>query len=168
MLDTNNHRGKFGEDYVRVLASAAGLLWSKDDVDQDGVDLSIKLPEGGSRYSPRIEVQVKTTSRPVYRGGELVFHGLDQVQFNRLAGSEFTVPRYLFVVCVPSDAAELVLPHTPGLLLRHLGYFRSLHDETPFARPNRARSARVLVPVANVLTVRSLAALVRHEPVRRC
>ncbi|MQA98462.1 MAG: DUF4365 domain-containing protein, partial [Streptosporangiales bacterium] len=26
MLDSRNHQGKFGQDYVRVLASAAGLL----------------------------------------------------------------------------------------------------------------------------------------------
>lgn len=33
MLDANDHRGKFGVDYVRVLASAAGLTVYKDDGD---------------------------------------------------------------------------------------------------------------------------------------
>jgi hypothetical protein len=27
VLDINSHQGKFGEDYVRVLASAAGLVY---------------------------------------------------------------------------------------------------------------------------------------------
>jgi hypothetical protein len=30
VLDVNNHQGKFGQDYVRVLASAAGLLVPPD------------------------------------------------------------------------------------------------------------------------------------------
>jgi hypothetical protein len=38
MLDANQHQGKFGEDYVRVLASAAGLIVLKDDLDTDGID----------------------------------------------------------------------------------------------------------------------------------
>lgn len=46
MLDARNHQGKFGADYVRVLASAAGLLWAEDDVDMDGVDLCVKQPGG--------------------------------------------------------------------------------------------------------------------------
>ena len=32
MLDAKQHQGKFGEDYVRVLASAAGLIVLKDDL----------------------------------------------------------------------------------------------------------------------------------------
>jgi len=36
MLDAKQHQGKFGEDYVRVLASAAGLIVLKDDLDTDG------------------------------------------------------------------------------------------------------------------------------------
>ncbi|SQD99420.1 conserved hypothetical protein [Parafrankia sp. Ea1.12] len=36
MLDANQHQGKFGEDYVRVLASAAGLIVLKEDIDAAG------------------------------------------------------------------------------------------------------------------------------------
>ena len=53
MLDARNHQGKFGTDYVRVLASAAGLLWSVDDIDMDGVDLCVKLPGRTPRGSRR-------------------------------------------------------------------------------------------------------------------
>jgi hypothetical protein len=60
VLDQNNHQGKFGADYVRVLASAAGLIWSQDDVDLDAVDLCLKLPGRTPRgFSPRIDAQVK-------------------------------------------------------------------------------------------------------------
>ena len=42
MLDARQHQGKFGEDYVRVLASAAGLLVLKDDLDVDGIGDTFK------------------------------------------------------------------------------------------------------------------------------
>src|SRR4051794_37355328 len=131
MLDANNHRGKFGEDYIRVLASAAGLTVYKDDIDFDGVDLGIRLPRPGRGWSKSIEVQVKTTSAPLWKGPELLFDGLNQSQFNRLAGPDFTVPRYLFVVTVPRDASAYADLFTAGMLLRNIGCFLSLRDEQP-------------------------------------
>lgn len=161
MLDPRNHQGKFGADYVRVLASAAGLTWSQDDVDLDGVDLCIKLPGRTPRgFSPRIDVQVKTVSRLEPRQGVLNFDGLDHVQFNKLAGGGFMVPRYLFVIHVPSCADRYADLSTSGLLLRHLGYYLSLSDKVPVESPSRHRHTRVKVPLSNILTVSSLRSLV--------
>ncbi len=42
-----NHQGYFGESFVRVLASAAGLVAGKQDIDVTGVDFSFDFP--GSR-----------------------------------------------------------------------------------------------------------------------
>jgi hypothetical protein len=164
MLDAINHQGKFGEDYIRVLASAAGLVVYKDDIDHDGIDLGIKLPNPVRSWSRSIEVQVKTTSAPTWDGAELVFDGLNQGQFNRLAGPDYTVPRYLFVVIVPRNAEEYADLFTAGLLLRNLGYFVSLHDRAPLAHPDRNRHVKVSVPAANVLTVGSLRALIERDP----
>jgi hypothetical protein len=164
MLDARNHKGKFGEDYVRVLASAAGLAVYQDDIDHDGIDLGIRLPNPRQSWSKAIEVQVKTTAAARWQGPNLVFNGLDENQFNRLAGPLFTVPRYLFVVTVPRDAGSYADLFTSGMLLRHIGYFLSLHDRPPFARPQRDSRVRVEVPVANVLTVSTLRALVERDP----
>jgi hypothetical protein len=166
MLDALVHQGKFGEDYVRVLASAAGLLVFKDDVDQDGVDLGIKLP-GLSRYgwSPMIEVQVKTTSRPQLRAAAFDFDGLNQVQFNQLAGTNFTAHRYLFLVVVPKDAGEYAALNTGGLLLRDVGYYVSLRDRELIDQPSKKKHVRVTVPTANVLTVTTLRQLVGADSV---
>ncbi len=166
MLDDSSHRGKFGEDYVRVLASAAGLVVYKDDLDHDGIDLGIRLPNPRRSWSKAIEVQVKTTSVPSWHGSDLVFDGLDQRQFNRLAGTEFTVPRFLFVVTVPGDADGYAAVRTGGLLLRHMGYFVSLHDRQPIVQPVAGRGVRVRVPTANVLTVGSLRHLVDPDSAR--
>lgn len=49
VLDARNHQGKFGQDYIRVLASAAGLLVYTPDLDYNGVDLLIRWPETRTR-----------------------------------------------------------------------------------------------------------------------
>ncbi len=166
MLDVRNHQGKFGADYIRVLASAAGLVWSADDVDLDGVDLCIKQPgRTPVGFSPRIEVQVKTVSTLEVRKGLVNFDGLDLVQFGKLAGPQFLVPRYLFIVHVPREITQFADLSTSGLLLRHIGYYISLRDRPPVPDPDRAKHVRVKIPVSNVLTVASLRALVTGDAI---
>ncbi len=161
MLDQNNHQGKFGADYVRVLASAAGLLWSQDDVDFDTVDLCLKVPGRTPRgFSPRIDVQVKTVRKLDVSSGSINYGRLNHAQFNNLAGGEFTVPRYLFVVHVPPNSALYADLSTNGLLLRHIGYYVSLSDRQPLPTADPNRHIRVKIPLTNVLTADSLRRLV--------
>ncbi|MCE6993295.1 DUF4365 domain-containing protein [Saccharothrix sp. S26] len=164
MLDARNHQGKFGADYIRVLASSAGLVWSEDDVDLDGVDLCIKMPGRTPRgFSPRIDVQIKTVSTVNPRHGVIDFRGLDERQFTKLAGEGFLVPRYLFVVHVPPRADLYADLSTSGLLLRHIGYYVSLRDRLPIEAPDRRRRTKVEVPLGNVLTASSLRDLVTRS-----
>ncbi|AYF77636.1 DUF4365 domain-containing protein [Nocardia yunnanensis] len=160
-LEQNNQQGQFGADYVRVLASAAGLIWSQDVVDMDGVDLCLKLPGRTARgFSPRIDVQVKTSVRLVNRDGWVLFNGLKEPQFNRLAGPDFSVPRYLFVVSVPRQPVDYTDLYTSGLLLRYIGYYLSLADLKPVTEPDRRRTRSVRIPASNILTAATLRALV--------
>ncbi|MEV0682947.1 DUF4365 domain-containing protein [Nocardia sp. NPDC050378] len=165
MLDPNNHQGAFGEDYVRVLASAAGLVWSTDSVDVDGVDLTIKKP-GKTPYgfSPQISVQVKTVSRPRFQRGHLVFPGLTHKQFNQLAGPHFATPRYLFAIHVPRTADHFADAVTGAMTLRHCGYFLSLRDRTRFAVDDTKHTVAVHIPLGNILDAEALHALVAGTP----
>jgi Domain of unknown function (DUF4365) len=164
VLDANNHQGKFGQDYIRVLASAAGLLVFTPDLDHDGVDFLIRWPgRTGAAASPAIDVQVKSWSRPENKEGHLHFSGLNEVQFNKLAGPEYLVPRYLFLVTVPPDREIYSEILTDGMLLRYQGYFLSLRDETPTENPRTDKRRRVRVPLGNVLTVRTLRGLLSAE-----
>jgi hypothetical protein len=166
MLDARQHQGKFGEDYVRVLASAAGLIVLKDDLDTDGIDLGFRATgRYGRVYSPTIEAQIKTWSTSSGSSGYLIYRGLDEWQFNKLAGPDFTVPRFLFVICVPSDNQRYASPMTDGVILRHLGYFVSLRAEEPIAVPDRHRKRPVKVPTANVLTASALRRLTETQSV---
>lgn len=165
MLNRYHHQGKFGADYIRVLASAAGMIWATDDIDVDGVDLSIRQP-GRTRYgfSPEIKVQIKTVSRPEYRQGQLIFRGLNHTQFNQLAGDDFAVPRYLFAIHVPGDATQFADSVTGALILQHSGYFLSLRDRDRFPVDDAKRKVSVAIPVSNVLDVEALRALVAGTP----
>jgi hypothetical protein len=164
MLNANQHQGKFGEDYVRVLASAAGLLVLKDDLDVDGIDLGFRATgRYGRVYSPTIEAQIKTWSAPSVSSGYMIYRGLSEWQFNKLAGSDFTVPRFLFIVCVPADNGRYAAPTTDGMMLRHLGYFVSLCAEEPIRGPDRRRKRPVKIPTANVLTASALRRLTETQ-----
>nr|WP_281280972.1 DUF4365 domain-containing protein [Actinocorallia herbida] len=160
-LGGGNRQGKFAEDYVRVLASAAGLLVYTYDLDLDGIDLGLRYPGRAGRVaSPAIEVQVKSWSRPRVGEGRLVYDGLDEVQFNKLVDGPFSVPRFLFLVVMPRADGAYTRVETDGLMLRQLAYFHDLSGERAVARPDKGKQRRVRVPLGNVLTERSLRALV--------
>ncbi|MFC0042711.1 DUF4365 domain-containing protein [Actinomadura rayongensis] len=162
MLDPWNHQGKFAEDYVRALASAAGLLVYKDDLDYDGIDLGFRYPgRAGHMSSPSVEVQIKSCSNPRFSGGELLYDGLTEVQYNKLVDGPFTVPRYLFVVVVPQDRDSFATVETRGTLLSQLAYFHGFEGEAAIPEPKARSRHRVRVPLANVLTARTLLDLVR-------
>jgi hypothetical protein len=164
VLDANNHQGKFGQDYIRVLASAAGLLVSTLDLDYDGIDLGIHWPgRVGPAASPAIDVQVKSWSNPRKSGSSWRFDGLNEAQFNKLAGHAYTVPRYLFLVVVPKDAGTYAEILTEGMLLRYQGFYVSLRDEPLIQQPSSRRHRVVHVPVGNVLTSGTLRALMHPE-----
>jgi hypothetical protein len=161
LLERWNHQGKFAEDYVRALASAAGLLVYKDDVDHDGVDLGFRYPGKAAHVSsPAIEVQVKSWSSPVYDGSDLCFRGLNEVQYNKLVDGPFLVPRYLFVVVVPPESERYARVETEGTTLSRLCYFRGFEGEQAIDPPSVKRRPAVRVPLGNILTVRSLLDLV--------
>jgi hypothetical protein len=166
VLDAPNHQGKFGQDYIRALASAAGLLVFTYDLDRVGIDLGFRFPgRPGGLASPAIEVQVKTCSKPTMSGDELLYDGLTEQQFNWLAGPDYTVPRYLFLLPVPNDSKEYARFEPGGMTLQHLAYYLSLETEPPVADPSPTRRRKVRVPVGNVLTIRSLLRLFEPIPV---
>jgi hypothetical protein len=145
VLDANNYQGKFGQDYVRVLASAAGLTVWTPDLDYDGIDLGIRWPgRVGSAASPAID-------------------GLNELQFNNLAGQAYTTPRYLFLVVVPKKNIRYAEISPEGMLLRYQGYYVSLRDEALIQQPSRNRRRVVHVPVGNVLTTGTLRGLMHPD-----
>lgn len=161
-----NRQGYFGESFVRVLASAAGLIAGEQDVDTTGVDFSIDFPgtRGTVRY-PKIEAQVKSWSSP--KGTETHWqYPMEIANYNNLAGEGFAVPRYLFLIIVPDDERLYAHADETALRLSHCGYWRSLRD-LPVIDPATRKNKTVDVPRRNLLTIDGLRSLLAPVPAQR-
>ena len=163
-LDRNQHQGLFGESFVRVLASAAGLIVSRAELDVAGEDFTIshKGVLGATRH-PKIDVQVKSWSHQcaVRRDGHWKYR-MRARHFNELAGTDFALPRFLVLVIVPADCADYATTRHDVVELKHAAYWLSLQDRQPV---NGAPDATVPVdvPEANLLTVEALRALMTPD-----
>ncbi|MFE6609492.1 DUF4365 domain-containing protein [Amycolatopsis sp. NPDC057786] len=162
VLSKPEHQGAFGQSFVHVLASAAGLTVAREDIDSRGFDLTIghKGKLGQLRH-PNIEVQVKSWSKriAVEQQGYWKYE-LRTRHYNELAGTDFMVPRFLVLVIVPDDWHDYV-DHAPSSTeLRHAAYWMSLRDH-PTSNLKPDSKVRVDVPVRNLLTVDSLHAVMK-------
>lgn len=162
-LDPRAHQGVFGESFVRVLASAAGLIVARAELDVTGEDLTIshKGVIGHTRH-PKIEVQVKSWSRPVCRAEHWQYQ-LRARHFNELAGTDFALPRFLVLVIVPDHWTGYASVSHDSVQLCHAAYWQSLRDHD---RVDLAPDTKIPVPVprANLLTVDALRAMMHDEP----
>ncbi|MER5363270.1 DUF4365 domain-containing protein [Streptomyces sp. NPDC002785] len=150
----NNHKGDFGEQFVRALATAANLNVSNSR-DRLGIDWELTFPgRGGTRRYPQIQEQVKCWNRPKDTGDSWRYP-LRVHNYNLLSGRDFYVPRFLLLVVVPEDAGEWVEAPHEGLLLRHAAYWACFHDNELTDRPKDS-SLTVSVPKANLLTTETL------------
>jgi len=160
-LDPKQHQGLFGETFVRVLAAAAGLTLAKTEPDVTGEDFTLgyKGKLRGTRH-PKIEVQVKSWRRSVAtwdRRG-LWKYRMERRHFNELAGTDFALPRFLFLVIVPDHWQDYAISSTDSLTLHYCAYWLSLADREPVDENSSGRVA-VDVPVDNVLSVGKLVEL---------
>jgi len=158
------YQGAFAESYIRSLALAAGLNVLHAVVDDDGVDAMIRYSgDVGSVASPGADVQVKSWSTP--SGSDTFWHfdGLNEQQYNKLAGGNYQMPRFLVVLVVPADRSRFAELLDDGLLLRHHAYFASVALEPRIEAPDPRRRRRVLVPKRNLLTAAALRAMLHPE-----
>ncbi|MGP2435679.1 DUF4365 domain-containing protein [Streptomyces sp. JW3] len=147
----NKHRGDFGEQFVRVLAAAANLDAAKRERDRVGVDWELGHPgRPGTRRYPMIAAQVKCTSSPLVREHHIAYD-LEVKNYDQLAGQDYVVPRFLFLVLAPSDPFTWSHATADRLLLRNAAYWLCLHDQELVDAEQSTR--RVHVPRGNLLTV---------------
>lgn len=104
-MNSLQHQGHHGEGFVFAMASSAGLLISRPSLDIDGVDWLIGFPgQLGTVRSPKIEVQVKSWSKPECVGDAWTYR-MRLGHYNAIAGRGFEIRRYLVLVMVPADVA---------------------------------------------------------------
>lgn len=157
-------QGKYAEDLVRALASAAGLTTAKRDLDVDGVDLNIGYPGrlGGVGF-PCVDIQIKSWRAPVVRDSSFYYplkvHNYDLLVGQ--AGIDFPVPRLLFLVTVPPNVDDYVQCRDSHYQFSHRAYWVSLmHLE----RPVGVKGTKVVtVPLSNSVTPETLVGLLRRQ-----
>lgn len=158
-LDHRQHQGLFGEAFVRVLASAAGLVVARADLDVTGEDFTISYKGArGDKRHPKIDVQVKSWIKSKadasWRNGSWLYR-MRAASFNEIAGDDFSLPRFLFVVIVPDDVVDYARCEAGQMALSHSAYWVSLADHT-LVDPAAQATVAVEIPQENILTVDSL------------
>ncbi|WP_329018438.1 DUF4365 domain-containing protein [Micromonospora rifamycinica] len=130
------------------------------NLDLDGVDWQLAHPgPKGTTRSPKIEIQVKSKSKPDLRNGLLQCR-LPVNNYNQLAGPGFQIPRFLAYVVVPAEAGDYAICSADHMLLGTAAYWLSLVDQNIKPTGNDyPKSVMVEVPIRNLLTVETLNAL---------
>lgn len=152
-MDINQRKEQFSHAYLRAVASVAGFSLAEPAVDDDSIDLIIAQRGGGGTVrSPRVEVQLKCTERPVPQNG-ILSYPLKLKNYDDLRDANVLVPRILVVLFVPDNLTDWVEHTEQQMLVRHCAYWVSLRNLP--ATPNTT-SVNVQIPQGNTLNPASL------------
>lgn len=151
-MDRNAHKEEFSYAYVHAVAAAAGYACEKAPrlLDLDGVDLTVTaLGVQGTRRRPRIDLQVKCTSRTNIVHDDYIKFPLEVSAYDNLRFDDPTLPCLLVVVLVPEDIYDWLGHSEDELLIRCCGYWKSLAGESPTLNTN---NITIHIPRTNLLT----------------
>lgn len=117
---------EYQQAYIQAVAACAGFSWSKPSVDDDSIDIILhKRGGGGTVRSPKLEIQLKCTSRELPREPQLPFE-LSLKNYDDLRFTNFLVPRILVVLLVPELVQDWTRHNEKVLLLRRGAYWINL------------------------------------------
>lgn len=152
-MDISQCKKKFSGAYLQAVASVAGFGTSQPDPDDDSVDWTLYRRGGkGTKSSPRLELQIKCTSRDLIHDNSIHFP-LDIKNYNDLRTENLTVPRILVVVTVPERMEDWVEQSDDNMLIRHCGYWASLRG---LPATENTHTVTVVIPMSQQFTVQSL------------
>jgi len=124
-MDENRQKEPFSNAYLRAVVATAGFSMYKPEVDDESVDWRIGARGGGgTTRSPKMELQLKCTSREVLKDGHVAFP-LKVKNYNDFRHTDYQVPRILVVVLVPQDVSAWIAQSEDSLALRPCGYWLS-------------------------------------------
>ena len=152
-MDINRQKEQFSNAYLLAVATVAGYSLYKPAVDDDSVDWGIAASgEVGRVRSPRLELQLKSTSRDVLSAVELRYP-LKLKNYDDLRLDKFVIPRILLVVFLPENRSDWLQQSEEELCLRYCGYWVSLRGmpETP-----NTATVTVTLPRVNLFTPNAL------------
>ena len=102
-MHINQRKEQFSRAYIHAVASVAGYALYEPYVDDDSIDCGLAARgAAGIFFSPRVELQLKSSSRNIVKKDRIVFP-LGIKNYNDLRVENVLVPRILVVVIVPKD-----------------------------------------------------------------
>jgi hypothetical protein len=158
-MDLNLQKEQFSNAYLRAVAAAAGFQVYKPDPDIDKSDWVVAAP-GPKRTvrSPKMEIQLKCTSREVLHAEHLAFF-VDLETYDNLRDPSHMVPRILVVVVVPDEVTDWLVHSEENLALHHCGYWFSLRDMPP---SENKTGQTIHIPRAQQFTVDALTGMMER------
>lgn len=154
----NQRKEQFSVAYVRAIAALAGYSFYKPEIDDDSVDLGIVGRDGtGPLSSPRLELQLKCTSRDIL-GSNSLKYPITIKNYKDLIKNAF-VPRILIVVVVPDDLSEWIKQSEEELCLRYCAYWISLRGMPETKNTNKVT---IEIPRSNLFTVEVLQGIIER------
>ncbi|MFC4337360.1 hypothetical protein [Salininema proteolyticum] len=160
------YRGEFGESWMHVLASAAGLTYKPHQPDRDGWDCTLtmkKATKAGYKVDVSASFQVKTFQGDKGKGDSFTFNRMTVAQHNMIAsGGHAHDPGYVIVVCVPPLNVPFTEQTGEGLLLKYRAhYYRIDTCERADGHPQSAVSLEI--PRRQLVTQHNIRDLVEAE-----
>jgi len=140
--------------YLQAVTTVAGYTLYKPFVDDDSVDWGVAAKGGtGSIRAPRLELQLKCTSRRDIQDDNSIRYPLKLKNYDDLRMDNFAIPRILVVVLIPKTPEDWLTQSERELCIRGCGYWISLRGmpETP-----NTNSVNVTIPKTNQFTVAAL------------
>jgi hypothetical protein len=152
-MHVTQQKEQFSNAYLRAVAATAGYNVYKPEVDDDSVDWGIGARGGGGTVrSPKLELQLKCTSRNVLQH-ECVVFPLERKNYDELRFDDYQVPRILVVVLVPDQVADWLVQSEESLVLHCCGYWLSLRGRDELAN---AETVTVHLPRTQIFSVDGL------------
>lgn len=160
-MDANQQKEQFSRAYVHAVASVAGFSLYEPSVDDDSIDLGFARrggADGDCICSPRVEAQLKCTSRDVI-GDESLSFDLKVKNYNELCPENFLVPRILIVVVVPDSMTDWLTHTEKELVLRRCAWWISLRGQP---KSTNTSTERTHIPRAQVFSPQALTSMMER------
>lgn len=152
-MDINQQKEQFSNTYLQAIATVAGYSLYKPSVDDDSVDWGIAAKGGKGRIrAPRLELQLKSTSRDVRENNSLRYP-LKIKNYNDLRMDDFAIPRILVVVLIPETIEDWLTESETEICMKECGYWISLRG---MPETENTTAVTVTIPRTNQFTVVAL------------
>ena len=125
-MHSTAQKEQFSRAYVAAIAAQAGCNSAKPEVDDDSVDLTLKMKDltDCKRSRSEVDIQLKCTTNGDF-SQDILSYALPLKNYNDLRDDVLT-PRLLVVVCVPKEIEDWTQQDEKQLSLRNCGYWLSL------------------------------------------